>query len=81
MAISPSVVPAIVLLPSEMVGGAPQSITGIIRIGINTELALVYTYCSGNRRRGATAEWRLICIGYTTPTRRISDLYHVTAAL
>ncbi len=44
MAVSPSVVPAIVLLPSEMEGGAPQSITtiGRIRIDINTELALVY---------------------------------------
>ena len=42
MAVSPSVVPAIVLLPSEMEGGAPQSTAGRIRIGINTELALVY---------------------------------------
>ncbi len=41
MAVSPSVVPAIVLLPSEMVGGAPQSTSGRIRIAINTELALI----------------------------------------
>ncbi len=41
MAVSPSVVPAIVLLPSEIVGGAPQSTTGRIRIAIKTELALI----------------------------------------
>ncbi len=41
MDVSPSVVPAIVLLPSEMEGGAPQSTTGRIRIDINTELVLI----------------------------------------
>ncbi len=41
MAVSPNVVPAIVLLPSEMEGGAPQSTTGRIRIAIKTELALI----------------------------------------
>ncbi len=53
MVVSPNVVPAIVLLPFEMDGGAPQSTTGRIRIDINTELALIACY-SGDRGRGTT---------------------------
>ncbi len=61
MVVSPNVVPAIVLLPLEMEGGAPQSTTGRIRIAINTELALItiFAYCSGDRGMGATVNGRV----------------------
>ncbi len=55
MAVSPNVVPAIVLLPSEMVGGAPQSTTGRIRIAINTELALILL--QWGQREGGHSQW------------------------
>ncbi len=61
MAVSPNVVPAIVLLPLEMVGGAPQSTTGRIRIAINTELALIAVGTEGGEPE-SLAQWVSIIV-------------------